>query len=265
VPRPDPVDGAPPTPPGGGPGPLPGLHFDPPAEPGGWAGLPAALARLHIVTPVGAAVTCSVPGGYPAGAPPLAELVAGAGFGVERTGRAGGRQVVEARRERTLPDFVGPGMRMLVCGLNPSLISADAGFGYAGPTNRFWTVAVAAGAVTLPRRPLAGLAADRLGMTDLVKRATPNADGLTSDEYRAGADRVRRLVEWLRPGVVLFVGLAGWRAAVDRRAVAGPQPAPFGGAPAYVMPSTSGRNARTTPAELADHFRRALALAEPDR
>lgn len=284
MPHPDPVDGTPPSPgdgggvagreaeraaggpaaPGGA-GPPRRLDFDPRAEPGGWAGLPAALARLHLAVPVGAAVACSVPDGYPAGAPPLAELVAGAGFGVERARRAGGRQVVDARRERTLPDFVGPGMRMLVCGLNPSLVAADAGFGYAGPTNRFWTVAAAAGVATLPRRPLAGLAADRLGMTDLVKRATPNADGLTPDEYRAGAERVRRLVEWLRPGVVLFVGLAGWRAVVDRRAAAGPQPAPFGGAPAYVMPSTSGRNARTTPAELVDHFRRALALADPAR
>jgi hypothetical protein len=94
-----------------------------------------------------------------------------------------------------------------------------------------------------------------------VKRATPNADGLTVAEYRAGAERVGRLVEWLRPGVVVSVGLAGWRAAIDRRAAPGPQPLPFGGAPAYVMPSTSGRNARTGPAELADHLRAALALA----
>jgi TDG/mug DNA glycosylase family protein len=239
-----------------------GLAFDPAAEPGGWAGLPVALARLHLAVPVGAAVRCSVPGGYPPGTPPLPELVAGAGFVGARARRAGGREVIEARRDRTLPDFVGPGMRMLVCGLNPSLVAADAGFGYAGATNRFWAVAVAAGVVTRPREPLASLAADGVGMTDLVKRATPNADGLTPAEYRAGLERVGRLVEWLRPGVVVFVGLAGWRAAVDRRAGPGPQPAPFGGAPAYVMPSTSGRNARTTPAELADHLRRALALAD---
>ena len=98
-------------------------------------------------------------------------------------------------------------------------------------------------------------------MTDVVKRATPNADGLTAAEYQAGAARVGQVVEWLRPGVVLFVGLAGWRAAVDRKAAPGPQPSPFGGAPAYVMPSTSGRNARTSPAELAAHLRRAVALA----
>jgi TDG/mug DNA glycosylase family protein len=237
------------------------LAFPGPAA-GGWADLPVALARLNLDVAVGAAVRCSVAGAYPLDAPPLPELVAGAGFLVERGRRAAGRTVVDARRDRTLPDFVGGSMRMLICGLNPSVVSADAGYGYAGATNRFWAAAVAAGIVTRPRDPLAMLDIDRVGMTDLVKRATPNADGLMVAEYRAGAERARRLVAWLRPGVVVFVGLAGWRAAVDRRAVPGAQPLPFGGAPAYVMPSTSGRNARTGPEELADHLRRAVALAD---
>jgi TDG/mug DNA glycosylase family protein len=237
------------------------LAFGGAEGPGGWADLPVALARLNLEVPVGAEVRCSVADGYPAVAPALPDLVAGAGFLVGRVRRSGDRLVVDAQRDRTLPDFVGVGMRLLVCGLNPSVVSADAGFGYAGATNRFWSVAVAAGLVTHPRRPLVSLAEDNVGMTDLVKRATPNADGLTVAEYQAGAERVRRLVEWLRPGAVVFVGLAGWRAAVDRRAAPGPQPSPFGGVPAYVMPSTSGRNARTSPAELAEHLRRAAALA----
>jgi TDG/mug DNA glycosylase family protein len=228
----------------------------------GWADVPRALARLQLELPVGTAVRCSF-GDGPVAAPSPAELVAGAGFVAEAARRARGRWLIDARRDRTLPDFVGSGMRMLVCGLNPSLVAADAGFGYAGATNRFWSVAVAAGIVSHPRQPLVSLAEDRIGMTDLVKRATPNADSLTAAEYRAGAERIARLVEWLRPGVVLFVGLAGWRAAIDRRAEPGPQRLPFGGVPAYVMPSTSGRNARTTPAELAAHMRRAAALAEP--
>jgi TDG/mug DNA glycosylase family protein len=226
------------------------------------AGMPEALARLQLSLPVGTAVRCSGPAtAWPAAVPSVAELVAGAGFVVDRGRRTGGSFVVEARRDRTLPDFVGPGMRMLVCGLNPSVVSADIGFGYAGATNRFWAVVVAAGLVTQARQPLLALAEDAVGMTDLVKRATPNADSLTAAEYEAGAERVRRLVQWLRPGVVVFVGLAGWRAAIDRRAAPGPQPAPFGGAPAYVMPSTSGRNARTTPAQLIAHFQAALALS----
>ena len=238
------------------------FSFDGALAPAGWAGLPEALARLNLELPVGAPVRCTVPAaGYPPPAPTVTELVAGAGFAVEAARRTAGRFVVDATRDRTLPDFVAAGMRALVCGLNPSLVAADAGYGFAGATNRFWSVAVASGLVTVARDPLASLAADRVGMTDLVKRATPNADTLTAEEYRAGAERVRRLVEWLRPGVVISVGLAGWRAAIDRRATAGAQPALFGGVPAYVMPSTSGRNARTSPAELAEHLELALALA----
>jgi double-stranded uracil-DNA glycosylase len=226
-------------------------------------GMPEALARLQLELPVGAEVRCSGPGTWPPGVPPLAELMAGAGFVVGRARRAGGRWIVDARRDRTLPDFVNGEMRMLVCGLNPSLVAADAGFGYAGATNRFWSAVVASGVGTHPRRPLVALVEDGMGMTDLVKRATPNADDLTPAEYQAGAERVRRLVEWLQPGVVVFVGLAGWRAAIDRRAAPGLQPASFGGAHAYVMPSTSGRNARTTPAELVTHFQAALSLSAP--
>jgi TDG/mug DNA glycosylase family protein len=153
-------------------------------------------------------------------------------------------------------------MRILVCGLNPSVVSADAGHGFARGSNRFWTAAVSAGLIDPPsvRRPLSALAAG-VGMTDLVKRATPRARELHADEYRAGLARVGRLVRWLRPGLVLFVGLEGWRAAVDRRARPGLQPASFHGVVAYVMPSTSGINAHSRLADLVGHMRAALAAA----
>jgi hypothetical protein len=61
---------------------------------------------------------------------------------------------------------------------------------------------------------------------------------------------------------VCFVGLAGWRAAVDRRAQAGVQPSGLAGAPVYVMPSTSGLNARCPLAELTDHLRAAARLCQ---
>jgi TDG/mug DNA glycosylase family protein len=72
---------------------------------------------------------------------------------------------------------------------------------------------------------------------------------------------VERLVQWLQPAVVVFVGLAGWRAAVDPRAKPGRQPDGIGGRPAYVMPSTSGLNARVRLAELVDHLRAAAAIS----
>ena len=169
--------------------------------------------------------------------------------------------VVRATRARTLPDTVGPGMRLLVCGLNPSVFSADAGIGFARGGNRFWPAARAAGLVSVDRDPHHTLIGHRVGMTDLVKRATARADELSGDEYRAGLERVARLAAWLRPGALCFVGLAGWRATVDRRAAAGPQP-PLGATAVYVMPSTSGLNARTSPAELATHLRAAATLAD---
>ena len=64
---------------------------------------------------------------------------------------------------------------------------------------------------------------------------------------------------------VVMVGLAGWRAAVDRKAVAGEQPEAFGGRPVYVMPSTSGLNAGSRLDDLVDHLRAAAHLADVSR
>ena len=224
--------------------------------------VPLALAAVHRGLAVGSTVRLRIEVSNPGWrAVDITRLVAGAGFDVGRAVRGRDGVRVDATRARTLPDVVGPGMRVLVCGLNPSLVAADAGYGYAGPTNRFWPAAVASGLVSRPRDPLHALSRHRMGMTDMVKRATPGAGVLTPAEYRAGADRVAGLVAWLRPAIVLFVGLAGWRAAVDRRAVPGLQPVPFGGAPAYVMPSTSGLNAHSRLADLTGHVVAACTAA----
>jgi double-stranded uracil-DNA glycosylase len=100
-----------------------------------------------------------------------------------------------------------------------------------------------------------------MGMTDFVKRPTRTAAEVTVDEYRRGFDRVERLVHWLQPGAICFTGLSGWRSVINPKAVAGRQPESIGDRPVYVMPSTSGLNARTSMAELTDHLRAARALA----
>jgi double-stranded uracil-DNA glycosylase len=271
------------------------LPFGPGTLGGAWANmsylhiprvrLPLALCDLHGVLQIGAPIDLQVLEGEFEGtglpedrlggrffaawkSSQLEDVVQGAGFDVERTETdpdGPSRHDVlriRATRARTLPDTVGPGMRLLVCGLNPSLYSADAGVGFARPGNRFWTAAMTAGLVTKVRDTRHALEVDHVGMTDMVKRATTKAKELTPDEYRAGAARVERMVEWLEPGAVCFVGLAGWRAAVESDAVAGPQERRFGGRPAYVMPSTSGANAHSRPADLASHFEQAMRLAD---
>jgi len=247
--------------------------------------LPSALAELHRALEVGAPVDIQVLHGDFEGTglpddrvggrffaawqvPDLVHVAQGAGFTVTstETEEAGpghhGVVRLRAQRGRTLADTVGSGMRLLVCGLNPSVYSADAGFGFARPGNRFWPAASSSGLVTKIRDPRHALRVDRVGMTDMVKRATPNASELSTEEYESGAARLERLVAWLEPAAVCFVGLAGWRAAVDRKAVAGVQERLFGGRPAYVMPSTSGANANSTLEVLTTHMERALSLAE---
>ena len=189
----------------------------------------------------------------------LLDIVSGAGFDVTRTdvhtNNAMEREVhLECTRSRTLPDIVAPDMRLLVCGLNPSLYAADAGIGFARPGNRFWPAAIAAD-------PWHALRHHHIGFTDLVKRATVGAAELSADEYCTGVARLDRLAQWLSPGVIAFVGLAGWRAAVDRKAIAGPQDRRIGGRPVYVMPSSSGLNAHSSIASLVEHLRAAAALA----
>ena len=251
--------------------------------------VPAALGALHRRLPVGARVELRVEGASPQPRWPgtrLADVVTGAGFHPDGPGRRRRRPtgstptdaprppaprgpegdlVLVATRQRTLADTVGPGMRLLVAGLNPSLYSADEGIAFARPGNRFWPAAVAAGLVERDRDPLDALARHGLGMTDVVKRATPRADELTAPEYRRGLDRLGRLVSWLEPAAVCFVGLAGWRAAVDRRAVAGIQPEGLGGTAVYVMPSTSGVNGRSSLDDLTTHLRAAAELAAAGR
>ena len=197
----------------------------------------------------------------------LAHVLAGAGFGVASWDRHELPGVpflaVTVRRERTLADTVAPGMRLLLVGLNPSLYAADAGVGFARPGNRAWPALLASGLATVDRDPRHLLVHHRIGMTDLVKRATARADELDPAEYRDGLLRLDALCAWLRPGAVCVVGLTGWRAATgDRRAVAGVQDRTVGGRPVYLMPNPSGLNAHTDVADLAAHFRTAADLAD---
>lgn len=236
--------------------------------------LPLALAELHRSLAVGAPVACSFISGpddhvvsdddlpgrhfWRWSDEHLADVFTGAGF--DDVALSGARpRFVTARRARTLPDTVGPNMRLLVCGLNPSLRAADAGVGFVTPGNRFWPAALDVGLASVDRDPWHALRAHGMGMTDLAKRATRRADELEPHEYRDGLARVDRLCGRLQPAAVCMVGLAGWRVAVDRGAKTGWQERTLGGRPVYVMPSTSGLNASSRLDDLADHLHTATS------
>jgi len=187
------------------------------------------------------------------------DLFEGAGFrGISVDAEE--RTWIRARRAPGLPDLVRPSLRLLVVGLNPPPRAAATGIPFVGSNNRFWPAALAAGWVVRDRDP--GDALRRgIGFTDLAKRVTVSSSAIRAPEYRHGIERVTRLVRAFRPRAVVFVGLEGFRRALDPRARPGVVRGGFAGRPAYLAPSTSGRNAATSLADLVRHFRRARALA----
>jgi len=222
--------------------------------------LPLLFHRAHRNLVVGHRIDVAVSDRI--GQERLVDLVEGAGWRLldDPVSAPRCRLEFQVERRHTLADTVGTGMRLLVCGVNPSPYSADVGIGFGRPGNRFWPAALAAGIVPVDRDPIAALSAGT-GMTDFVKRPTRTAAEVTPDEYADGFARVTRLVEWFAPRAVCFVGLSGWRTVVDRNAIAGVQPDGIAGRPVYLMPSTSGLNARSTPSTLADHLSAASVLS----
>ena len=122
----------------------------------------------------------------------LRDVVEGAGFAVESFVDDGEEWIdVEATRARMLADTVGPGMRALIVGLNPGLMSADVGVSFARPGNRFWPAALAAGLVTRTLDPFHALRVDGVGMTNSRAARHRGGEGaLTGDEYVEGLARL---------------------------------------------------------------------------
>ena len=157
----------------------------------------------------------------------LVDVLVGAGFTVDEVSGTGvadgtdgdhGKLCVRATRPGRCPTPSAPACACSCAGSTPASTRPTPASGSPGRATgsgrRYWP-----SIVSTDRSPDRALADHGIGMTDIVKRATVAAADLTADEYRAGLARVERLVGWLRPGAVCFVGLAGWRAAVDRRAV----------------------------------------------
>lgn len=178
------------------------------------------------------------------------------------------RAQLEGFRGASIPDLVGPGIRLLFVGINPGLWTAATGTPFAHPGNRFYPALVQAGILRqLPDfargfddADRAALIAAGIGISNLVNRATARADELTRDELREGAVRLAGDVARWRPWVVAVVGITAYRTAFGRpTAVVGRQPETLGGAELWVVPNPSGINAHDTVATLA------RAYAEPAR
>jgi TDG/mug DNA glycosylase family protein len=163
-----------------------------------------------------------------------------------------------------LADAIRPGVRVILVGINPGVLSAASGHHFAGPTNRFWGLLYEAGIVPQPitheddgRLPEWGI-----GMTNLIARPSPGIDDLSPAEYLEGWKILEKKIERFRPEIVAFVGVtmyrALWRVLGHTEAPVikpGFQKAAVHGARLFVLPNPSGRNAHFSYDDMLRAFR----------
>ena len=174
-----------------------------------------------------------------------------------RTPRRPTRADLLAAAGGTVPDLIAPGLRVLFCGINPSLYSAAVGHHFARPGNRFWPTMHAAGFTDRLLSPSEEreLLRRGFGITNVVARATAAAGELHAAELTAGGRRLRAKVRRYRPRVLAVLGIGAYRAAFARPdAAVGPQVEALGGTRIWVLPNPSGLNAHYQLAELARIF-----------
>jgi TDG/mug DNA glycosylase family protein len=147
--------------------------------------------------------------------------------------------------DKTLPDYLKPGLKLVFIGINPGYYSAQVGHYYARPGNLFWWALSNSGLVPRAMGPEndAELITYGIGLTDVVKRPTHSSGELRQDEFDQGAKQTVLTVEKYAPKVACFVGLLGATAFTGERAKPGPLREKIGMTKLFAIPSPSRRNA----------------------
>jgi TDG/mug DNA glycosylase family protein len=176
-------------------------------------------------------------------------------------------QQLAAAYGKTIPDVIGPDLRVLFCGINPGLWSGAIGKHFARPGNRFWPALHASGFTPRLLGPWQQeeLLELGLGISNVVARTTARADELEPEEFRIGGEILAAKVAEYRPRWVAVLGIGAYRTAFGHKnAAIGPQPEQLAGSRVWVLPNPSGLNAHWTAATLAEEFAK-LRVAAADR
>ena len=161
---------------------------------------------------------------------------------------------------KTVPDLLGPDVRLLFVGINPGLWTAATQTHFCHPSNRFYPALRKAGLIGLNIDTNVGmtdaqrdqLLARGIGITNLVSRATARASEIGADELRQGAKRLLTMIVAQRPAVVAVAGVTAFRTAFGQpEAVMGRQEPDISGAQIWAIPNPSGLNAHETTESLA--------------
>ncbi|MBD1997149.1 G/U mismatch-specific DNA glycosylase [Leptolyngbya sp. FACHB-541] len=153
---------------------------------------------------------------------------------------------IQAAVGKTVPDIIAPELRVLFCGINPSLYSAVVQHHFARPGNRFWKTLYAAGFTDRLLHPSEDqqLLTFGYGLTNIVDRATARADELDAEELVIGHQQLAAKVMRDRPKCLAILGISAYRTAFKRpKATLGRQPETLHDTLIWVLPNPSGLNA----------------------
>lgn len=156
-----------------------------------------------------------------------------------------------------IPDVIGGGLRVLFCGINPGLMSAETGHHFARPGNRFWPALHLSGFTPRQLKPAEQheLLGFRLGITNVVDRPSAKAAELSRAEFLAGGENLVKKVLDVQPEWLAVLGVTAYRDAFgERTAAVGKQNRTIGATRVWVLPNPSGLNAHYTLPKLADAF-----------
>ena len=164
----------------------------------------------------------------------------------------------------TLPDYLAPGLDIVLVGINPSAYSVAVGHYFANPRNRFWRAFNTSGLAPQELGPEDDLRMPEygIGFTDVVKRPTPQASGLKAADYREWCPVLREKLLHYRPLIACFHGLTGYKAFLKYTGAQGMTPAlglqdeTIGETRVFVVPNPSPANAQYSLDDLAGWYRR---------
>lgn len=140
-------------------------------------------------------------------------------------------------------DILAPGLRVVFCGINPGLSSAEKGVPFAHPANRFWKVIHQAGFTDRQLKPQeAQLLLDyRCGVTKLVDRPTVQANEVTKLELHAGGRKLIEKIEDYQPQALAILGKQAYEQGFSQRGTQwGKQTHTIGATQIWVLPNPSG-------------------------
>jgi len=171
----------------------------------------------------------------------------------------------------TLADYVGPGLRVLSIGLNPSLGSVAVGYYFANPRNRFWPALLASGLAPAGMTPSAEgirllFEEHGMGFTDVVKRPSAGGGSLRAADFKRFAPELRDKLLKYRPGIAWFHGKQAYNGYLrygEGRAPGGEwgAQADLAACRVFVTPNPSPANAAYSLAVLSEWYRRLAAFA----